>query len=105
MAIGHTNYKPTEYETILLAAGWICIEDIDPEYSEYLKAAPDKSELWDYETWQSERTRWNELNATMEQLFPDNYYPAWGDKDYHRLVGLHRQLLDEMMYIECSLGY
>lgn len=101
MGKAHEDYKPTEYEEMLLAANWICLEGIDHEYQEYKRHFGNDLS---YKNWQYFRRRWNDLNAEYERDVEPHYkqgattIPFFVDQTAERL-------LDEMSDIEVILGY
>lgn len=97
----HKYYEPTEYEQMLIAARWVSIEDLDPEYLEYLKSAPEGTT--DYEGWQSMRREWDRLN----ERYTSDIDPLI--REYKQLSSseeaLSSDLLCKMSELEYLLGY
>lgn len=100
--MAHTYYEPTEYEQMLLAAGWVKPEDLDPDYWRYTKISPGEGldgGVATYDQWQGMKREWDALNAEYEAIeadFPDQFHPHTHRQD---------QLLDQMSRLEYLLGY
>lgn len=97
------QYQPTEYEQMLIAAGWVTVESLDDDYLEYI-ASVGAYEAASYSTWQSMRNQLAELNAEYETAIEPLYH-----KDDYRLSYFEqergKQLLDSMSDLEVMLGY
>ncbi len=99
----HINYTPTEYEQMLIVAGWITPESCDQEYLKYcgqlgMDAMP-------YSHWLSSREEWNRLDQAYfnevqphHDRHPDGNIPA-------KVREREEILLRDMMWIESYLGY
>lgn len=98
----HKYYQPTEYEEMLLAAGWIDIENIDPDYKEYLSNLG--GDAVEYEMWVSMKKDWDKLCSEYEI----NFEPLYHKEGYNLTTEEKREsdrLLKEMHWLEISLGY
>lgn len=97
----HINYVLNEYESMLVAAGWVDAGDLDSDYLDYV--AKD-DEPMSYQQWLNCRESWNELNAAYETeidpLYKDvNHYITSAESKRAK------ELLDQMTYLEVLLGY
>lgn len=95
----HVNYEPTEYEQLLIAAGWIDAGSLDPEYLEYCRKT-DWVELA-YPVWLSLRKQWNELDQQYKSEIEPYTYSSLPSELWAR----QEELLDQMSEIEIALGY
>lgn len=97
--MAHKYYQPTEYEEMMLAAGWLTMADLDDEYQEYVRK---DDEPMSYDGWTNCKREWDLLNTTYELIID----PAFR---YRELVDDERiaqkSLLDRMSWLECILGY
>lgn len=102
MATAHVNYEPTEYEQMLIAAGWVTIESLDTEYLEYSSGNNDAAS---YSTWQYLRRQLDELNAEYERDIQPLYdaTPSGNIGYFERKQ--EERLLASMSSIEVALGY
>lgn len=101
----HRYYEPTEYEQILLAAGWVTMEDLDPDYLDYKrKYDGHPAEILDYANWTVTKHELDALFLRWETEFsplltPEAPYMGWQQ----------RKQLDQIMrdtaYLEILLGY
>lgn len=99
----HTYYEPTEYEQMYIAAGWMSLGDLDPEYLAYKR---NEGHAMDYEDWTSTRREYDELNTAykneIETLYKEHGY------DYslpYELEIRQNELLKDMSRLEVWLGY
>lgn len=60
-----TFYTPTEYEEMLLAAAWVNIEFLDPDYEAYIRSDPD---AMTYAQWIETKREWNEAHQRFAEL-------------------------------------
>lgn len=96
----HTYYKPTEYEEMLIAAGWVSIGDLDTDYLTYKQNIDYPV---DYQEWDGMRREWDELNTRYENEVEPHF--AGGNKPSLRVEWLGDDLLSRMSSLECWLGY
>lgn len=97
----HKYYEPTEYEQMLIAARWVSIEDLDPDYLEYVKKT--REDVQEYETWQSLRREWDRLNTRyMEEVEP---FQLDAENFTVQMEALAEDLLAKMSELEYLLGY
>lgn len=102
MGRSHDYYEPTEYEQMLIAAGWVTPESLDMDYQEYTSGNRDAVS---YSTWQHLRRQWDELNEQYEKNIAP-YYRQESDMTIpYEMVRLEKQLLGDMSDIEVTLGY
>lgn len=102
MSKTHTYYEPTEYEQMLIAAGWVTIESLDTEYQEH---ATSNNDACSYSSWKSLRLRYDELNEQYEKDV-EPYYISGNCKPIPYEVEQHgKRLLRAMTDIEIALGY
>lgn len=99
----HNFYEPTEYEQMLLAAGWVTMADLDTEYMQYLKNTPYREFTCTYDQW---RANVIELDTLAEQwdceiapLLTEGCYLEYEQK--RRMDNLSRA----MSNLEFFLGY
>lgn len=105
-------YVPSEYEEMLLAAGWVTLADLDDQYIEYRKRAEYisfhcvKNEfLMDYSTWKSEIALMEHLNQRYQNEV-DPFYRADNDAPIpEHIQALHKEIVDQISEIETILGY
>lgn len=111
MGTPHTDYKPTEYEQMLIAANWITIESLDAEYQNYLASTTDLVRRFDeyeplsYSGWQSFRENWNQLNTAYETEVQPHYDSHPNGNISWQIRDREKQLLRDMDWIETCLGY
>lgn len=91
-------YVPSEYEAMLLAAGWITLEDIDDNYIEYRKRGS-----MDYHAWKQATEKYEELNEIFYKVIvphirEDKPLPA-------HIETWSKNLEEKMSEIETILGY
>lgn len=100
----HTYYQPTEYEEMMIAAGWVTLADLDDDYQKCPRAHGD--EYMSYEGWVSMKREWDALNAEYEAWITPFYTGIFHDVPMPRpLQVLQSDLLSRMSYIETVLGY
>jgi hypothetical protein len=106
MGKAHVNYEPTEYEQMLIAAGWVDIESVDPEYGEYIKSMKGQSELsvMSHAGWQVTRKMWDEANDQYEKEIQPLYY-IQDTNLTNAQQNRERTLMGELMWLEYLLGY
>lgn len=85
---------------MLVAAGWVTIESIDPDYQEHCKLL----DPMDYQQWTSCKREWDELNDTYNRDFAPLMTPD------SPLLSVEQerdatQLLKQMSHLEWILGY
>jgi hypothetical protein len=98
---GHTYYEPTEYEQMLVAAGWVAIEDIDPDYIEYKRHTDD--DRLTYDQWTRAKREWDRLN----EIYVERIEPYIRDHELmpHSIEDLAEDTLAKMSQLEWELGY
>ncbi|MBI5671266.1 MAG: hypothetical protein HZC41_24990 [Chloroflexi bacterium] len=104
----HTYYQPTEYEQMLIAAGWITPESVDLDYLEYVRLIG-KGDAMRYDEWQTTKRELDELDARWNKEI-EPLYAMGGYGDYliqmnQEQQQLEKQLLREMSWLEVLLGY
>lgn len=100
----HKFYEPTEYESMLLAARWISMEDVDGEYQTYMRNTPYPEFLMTYDEWRGKLNELDELAARYDAeiaplLTAD---PCYLNYEQKRLMS---SLCNKMSDIETLLGY
>lgn len=101
MAQMNKCYEPTEYEAMLIAAGWISMGEIDPDYLAYLRSDIGRYETMSYQQWLNARQVWDQLNAEFEKHDPLANWNEWGANDAKKEC---QRLLKEMGWLESCLG-
>lgn len=97
----HSYYQPSEYEQMLIAAGWVETGTLDPDYLKYQHVVIMPC---DYNNWQNMRREWDAL----EQRYDNEIEPLYGKNNKlpsYALEELERELLDRMAWLEELLGY
>jgi hypothetical protein len=94
-------YDPTEYEKQLIAAGWITIEEADPDYAEYRRHSVYHDYALDYRAWKNAQSELNRLGEEFDKRFP----PTAPNPPYGREFDEMNALLNQMSVYEEQLGY
>lgn len=95
------HYEPTEYEAMLIAAGWVEIERLDPVYMEYTRRVDD---AMGYQEWIDTYDELIALGETYDREIEPHYKSSpygWLPYDVEQR---QKQLLKEMSWLECVLG-
>lgn len=92
--MAHNYYEPTEYEQMLIAAGWVDIESLDEDYIDYESRTTD---ALGYDDWKSLRQEWDSLDAIYLGMISGVGVVAYSETE--------RQLVSRMAQIETQLGY
>lgn len=102
MSNSHTYYKPTEYEEMLISAGWVEISTLDTDYAKYCRNVymPE-----DYNSWQNMRREWDELDKRYGNEIEQHYGHNNNKLPSRDLECLEKELLDRMSWLEQLLGY
>lgn len=111
MSSKHTNYQPTEYEQMLIAAKWVTADSLDPEYQNYLSSTVDLQRRFDeyepmsYDGWKSMRENWNRLDSAYKTEIQPHYDGHPDGNISWQVREREKQLLRDMDWIETCLGY
>lgn len=97
----HKYYEPTEYEQMLIAAGWVSVETLDEDYLSYIRS--NGSDM-DYSVWVSMKKQWDDLDSQYRAEINPLY-----ERDGYTLSSLEEKraqaLIRDMSYLEVMLGY
>ncbi len=91
-------FEPTEYEEMLIAAGWVTAESLDSDYVEYQRSADD---VLGYECWLDLRREWDSLDS----LYMGMINPVGASIAVSGISAAENKLVRRMMEIEAQLGY
>lgn len=103
-------YVPSEYEEMLLVAGWITLEDVDDQYIEYRKRATRyaygnvyNDHLMSHYDWTTMLLRKRKLDTRYMMEVEPYYQNNWEVPEH--IQKLHHKLIREISEIETVLGY
>lgn len=105
MAQGHTYYEPTEYEQMMLVAGWVKMEDIDPDYQRFLKTTPIEPEFARHIDYERMKRDWDALNAQYQAEVEPYYATVTGVPVPDDIVEKGTRLVKQMGELEYLMGY
>jgi hypothetical protein len=102
--MAHNYYQPSEYEEMMIAAGWLTLADLDDDYREYCGALG--MDAVAYETWVSMKKEWDEYNQRYKVEIQPYYTGDKHDQPMPTEVKSEEQhLLKSMGWLELALGY
>ncbi len=103
MALAQSNVELNDYESMLVAAGWVALADLDPDYERFRRTTPVDAEFADYDGYLYLKREYTEANAQwMEEIHPlimDGVSMTWQQREREL------QLLKRMSGLEYNLGY